>query len=54
MVITPLHTITILMALQLKKGKQKVTHGRCSDVLVKDDNAWEFVAWHCADEAKKY
>ncbi|MBA6288263.1 nuclear transport factor 2 family protein [Colwellia sp. MB3u-4] len=37
-----------------KKGEQKVTHGRCSDVLVKDDKAWKFVAWHCAEEAKKY
>jgi len=37
-----------------KEGVQKVIHGRCSDVLVKDDKAWKFVAWHCADEAKKY
>ena len=32
-------------------GKQKVTHGRCSDILVKDDKAWKFVAWHCTDES---
>ncbi|MGB1261853.1 MAG: nuclear transport factor 2 family protein [Cognaticolwellia sp.] len=37
-----------------KKGKQAVTHGRCSDVLVKDKKSWKFVAWHCADEAKKH
>ncbi|TWX64966.1 YybH family protein [Colwellia sp. C1TZA3] len=37
-----------------KKGEQKVTHGRCSDVLVKDEDEWKFVAWHCADETKKY
>lgn len=32
-------------------GKQKVTHGRCSDILVKDDKVWKFVAWHCTDES---
>lgn len=37
-----------------KKGEQKVTHGRCIDVLVKDDKAWKSVAWHCADETKEY
>lgn len=36
------------------KGEQKTVHGRCSDVLVKDNKAWKFVAWHCADESKKY
>ena len=33
------------------EGKQKITHGRCSDILVKDDKTWKFVAWHCNDES---
>ena len=37
-----------------KEGKQSVTHGRCSDILVRDDKSWKFVAWHCADEPKKH
>jgi len=37
-----------------KKGKQKVTHGRCSDILVKDNKSWKFVAWNCSDEPKKH
>lgn len=37
-----------------KKGDQKITHGRCSDVLVKDKKSWKFVSWHCADEHKKH
>ena len=36
-----------------KKGKQSVTHGRCSDVLVKGSKSWKFVAWNCSDEPKK-
>lgn len=31
------------------EGKHKTTHGRCSDVLVKSDDSWKFVSWHCAD-----
>jgi ketosteroid isomerase-like protein len=37
----------------LKTGKQNVSHGRCTDILVKDKKSWKFVAWHCADEPKK-
>jgi len=32
-----------------KEGKHKTTHGRCSDILVKHDNSWKFLSWHCAD-----
>ena len=32
-----------------KEGKHKTTHGRCSDILVKDDEMWKFLSWHCAD-----
>ncbi|WOH37807.1 nuclear transport factor 2 family protein [Thalassotalea fonticola] len=33
-----------------KDGKADTSHGRCSDVLVRDGKSWKFVAWHCADE----
>lgn len=33
-----------------KEGKQKTSHGRCTDILAKGDDGWKFVAWHCADE----
>lgn len=36
-----------------KSGKQKITNGRCTDILVKDRKSWKFVAWHCTDEPKK-
>ena len=32
-----------------KEGKHKTTHGRCSDIMVKQDNSWKFLSWHCAD-----
>ncbi len=32
-----------------KEGKHKTTHGRCTDVLVKDKKAWKFLSWHCND-----
>lgn len=32
-----------------KEGKHKTTHGRCSDIMVKKDNSWKFLSWHCAD-----
>ena len=34
-----------------KEGKHKTTHGRCSDILVKEGDSWKFVAWHCSDES---
>ncbi|PKG80785.1 hypothetical protein CXF85_22005 [Colwellia sp. 75C3] len=37
-----------------KEGKQRVTHGRCSDILVRVNKSWKFVAWHCSDEPKKH
>jgi hypothetical protein len=36
-----------------KEEKQSVTHGRCSDVLVKDSKLWGFFAWHYSAEPKK-
>lgn len=36
-----------------KEGKQSTTHGRCSDILVKEEQSWKFIAWNCADQPKK-
>ena len=33
-----------------KEGKHETTHGRCSDIMVKGDDGWKFVAWNCSDE----
>ncbi|KAA3651593.1 MAG: nuclear transport factor 2 family protein, partial [Proteobacteria bacterium] len=32
-----------------KEGKHKTTHGRCTDIVVKEGQQWKFVSWHCAD-----
>ncbi len=32
------------------EGKFKTSHGRCSDIMVKGDDGWKFVAWNCGDE----
>lgn len=37
-------------ATESKKGELDTSHGRCSDVLVKEKNKWRFIAWHCTDE----
>jgi ketosteroid isomerase-like protein len=34
-----------------KDGKRETTHGRCTDVLAKDDGKWKFIAWHCGDDS---
>jgi hypothetical protein len=31
------------------EGKHKTTHGKCTDILVKDGKSWKFIAWSCAD-----
>lgn len=36
-----------------KEGKQSTTHGRCSDILGKEEQSWKFIAWNCADQHKK-
>jgi hypothetical protein len=33
------------IAVEDKKGEHKTTHGSYTDVLVKSDGAWKFVAW---------
>jgi hypothetical protein len=34
-------------------GKQSVTHGRCSDTLVRENGRWVFLGWSCSDEPKR-
>lgn len=40
-------------ATENKEGKRKVEHGRCTDVLVKENKSWKFLSWHCASEPEK-
>ncbi len=35
-----------------EEGKTKVTHGKCTDILVRDNGSWKFIAWRCADQPK--
>lgn len=35
------------------EGKQKTTHGKCTDILVKDGKSWKFIAWSCTDMPDK-
>ena len=32
-----------------REGERKTTHGRCTDILVREGGAWKFLAWHCGD-----
>ncbi len=31
-------------------GDRETTHGRCTDVLVRSEGTWKFIAWNCTDE----
>lgn len=33
-----------------KDGKSEITNGRYTDVLVRTDDGWQFLAWHGGDE----
>lgn len=35
------------------EGKNKTTHGRCTDVMVKEKDGWKFITWNCADLPSK-
>jgi ketosteroid isomerase-like protein len=35
-----------------KKGEARVTNGRYTDVLVRDDGVWKFISWHGGDDPK--
>ena len=32
------------------EGKRRTVHGRCTDILVRSDASWKFLAWNCGDE----
>jgi ketosteroid isomerase-like protein len=32
-----------------EEGKTSVTHGKCTDILVRAEGSWRFIAWNCAD-----
>lgn len=36
-----------------KAGKTEVSHGRCSDTMVRENGRWLFLGWSCSDEPKK-
>jgi len=35
-----------------RDGKRKTTHGRYTDVLIKQDGKWTFIAWRGGDDPK--
>lgn len=37
-------------AVENKEGKTKVSNGRFTDVLVRSDGEWKFIAWHGGDD----
>jgi ketosteroid isomerase-like protein len=37
-------------AAETPQGERETTHGRYTDVLVRDGGTWRFVAWHGGDE----
>lgn len=32
------------------EGKTRTVHGRCTDVLLRSEGTWKFIAWNCGDE----
>lgn len=39
-------------AVEDKDGKVEISNGRYSDVLVKTEDGWKFIAWHGGDDKK--
>ncbi len=37
------------VASENRKGERQTTHGRYTDVLVREGNTWRFLAWHGGD-----
>jgi hypothetical protein len=37
-------------AIENRKGERETTHGRYTDVLVRDGDTWRFLAWHGGDD----
>ncbi len=38
------------MATENRNGERRTTHGRYTDILVRDGDSWRFIAWHGGDE----
>jgi len=34
------------------EGDRETTHGRCTDILIRSEGTWKFIAWNCTDEEK--
>jgi hypothetical protein len=32
------------------EGDRETTHGRCTDILIRSEGTWKFIAWNCTDE----
>jgi uncharacterized membrane protein len=37
-------------AIENKEGETEVSNGRYTDVLVRVDGSWKFIAWHGGDD----
>lgn len=37
------------IASENRKGERKTTHGKFTDILVKENGKWQFLAWHGGD-----
>ncbi len=35
-----------------REGERETTHGRYTDILVRDGGTWQFIAWHGGDDAE--
>ncbi|MDH3458166.1 MAG: nuclear transport factor 2 family protein [Gemmatimonadota bacterium] len=38
------------IATENRKGERRTTHGRFTDILVRDGDRWRFIAWHGGDD----
>ncbi len=37
-------------ATENRKGERETTHGRYTDILLRDGDSWRFIAWHGGDD----
>ncbi len=40
------------LAVEPKEGPRKTVHGRFTDILIKTDGGWKFIAWHGGDDPR--
>lgn len=40
------------LAVEPKEGPRKTMHGRFTDILIKTDMGWKFIAWHGGDDPR--